>query len=214
MFVPNQTENLKDKVSINCYGKSKTWALRKLQDFGIDAFFRKGILIIQKPTNLEAPDKPKTFGTNFNIIEDNLILRANRPIQVELKSYNPQTGTYAKAKAGDPKGELKTFEIDGISPAQIEQRAKEIYIEIAGPGMRGDFTTFGYPPVYHSDIVHIIDPEEQDKNKLCFVTAVEKHFDCVNAKFRQKVSLDIIKFNSKNFNELPAKFKTKVSASA
>lgn len=202
------------KVNIPCCEKSKAWALRQLQAHGIDSFFRDNFLIIQKPALLAVTEDIKIFEKGFNVIEDSLVLRMNRPIRVKLKSYDSNAGLYNTAVFPESlkDAEEKLIELDGIPKKQIQQRAKEIFMEIAGPGLRGSFTTFGYPSVAHSEIIWFRDPKVPDKNKAVFVTKVEKNYDASAASYRQKIHLDIIEFKLNSFKELPEKFKKKLGS--
>lgn len=211
-------EELTATVNIASYNRSKAWALRQLQNLGIDSFFRSEKLIFQKPALLAVTDKIKIFEVGFNVIEDDLSLRMNRPVKVVLQSYDPKDGKYNRAEypptannLNDRSVEEKLIEVDGISAKDIKKRAEEIFVEIAGPGLKGSFTTFGYPSVKHSEIVWFRDPKNADKNKASFVTKVEKTFNYAQASFRQKIHLDIVQFNLNAFKELPEKFKKKVA---
>lgn len=208
-------EGLSLKVNIQSANRSKAWALRQLQTNGIDAFFRAGKLILQNPAFLSVKDDIKTFEVGFNVIDEDLSLRMNRPVKIKLKSYDAAQGKYNYAEYGDSKMdgvEEKVIEVDGIPEKDMKKRAEQIFVEIAGPGLRGSFTTFGHPSVKHSEIIWFRDPKNPDKNKAVFVTKVDKTFDFAQASFRQKIYLDIILFKLNGFKELPDKFKKKVKA--
>lgn len=210
-------EGLTANVNIASYNRSKAWALRQLQTLGIDSFFRADKLILQKPALLSVDDDIKTFEVGFNVIEDDLSLRMNRPVRVILQSYDSKEGKYNRGQyptstsLNDRTSEEKLIELDGISAKDITKRAEEIFIEIAGPGLKGSFTTFGHPSVKHSEIVWFRDPKNVDKNKASFVTKVEKTFSYAQASFRQRIFLNIIPFKLNGFKEVPEKFKKKIA---
>jgi len=209
-------EGLSQNVNIQSFGRSKAWALRQLQTYGIDAFFRAGKLILQKPALLKVTDDIKTFEVGFNVISEDLSLRMNRPVKVKLKSYDSKVGKYYFGEYGNSSSngvavEEKLIELDGIPQKDMNKRAQEIFIEIAGPGLHGSFTSFGHPSVSHSEIVWFRDAKNVDKNKASFVPKVEKTFSFAEASYRQRIYLDIIQFNLNGFKELPEKFKKKMA---
>jgi hypothetical protein len=204
-------EGLSANLNIQSYNRSKAWALRQLQTQGIDSFFRFGKLQIQKPALLSVKEDILKFEKGFNIIDDEVSLRMNRPVMVKLLSYDPSQGTYSTGVFGQKGGEEKVFELDGIPSKDITKRAEQIFKEIAGIGLKGNFLTFGHPSVKHSEIIWFRDPKEPDRNKAAFVTKVEKNFNFSGASYRQRIHLDIVEFQINNFKELPDKYKKQIA---
>ncbi|EMN43392.1 hypothetical protein LEP1GSC086_1724 [Leptospira weilii str. LNT 1234] len=155
-------------------GRRVAFVLRRLAKQGIDAFFRRGVLIVQNPTRISPPAKKKVFQLGHNVIKDNLSTRESRPIQVKLRSYNIDTGKMQEATYTENGGEELIFDLDGISFSELKKRAEEIYHEIAGTGLVGEFETFGVPSVQHSEIITFKDPDDKARSKDVFVDKVIK----------------------------------------
>ncbi|MDI7219501.1 late control protein [Leptospira santarosai] len=175
-------------------GKRAAFVLHRLKKYGIDAFFRNSFLIVQNPTRISAPKEKKIFQLGHNVIKDNLSTRENRPIKVKLRSYNIDTGRMQEATYTERGGEELVFDLDGISYSELKKRAKEIYHEIAGTGLVGDFETFGAPSVQHSEIITFKDPDDKDRSKDIFVDKVVKTWSAKNATFRQIIHPAVVKF--------------------
>ncbi|MBW9233593.1 late control protein [Leptospira santarosai] len=175
-------------------GRRVAFVLRRLAKQGIDSFFRRGVLIVQNPTRISAPKEKKIFQLGHNVIKDNLSTRENRPIKVKLRSYNIDTGRMQEATYTERGGEELVFDLDGISYSELKKRAKEIYHEIAGTGLVGDFETFGAPSVQHSEIITFKDPNDKDRSKDIFVDKVVKTWSAKNATFRQIIHPAVVKF--------------------
>ncbi|MDI7213771.1 late control protein [Leptospira santarosai] len=175
-------------------GRRVAFVLRRLAKQGIDSFFRRGVLIVQNPTRISAPKEKKIFQLGHNVIKDNLSTRENRPIKVKLRSYNIDTGRIQEATFTEHGGEELVFDLDGISYSELKKRAKEIYHEIAGTGLVGDFETFGAPSVQHSEIITFKDPNDKDRSKDIFVDKVVKTWSAKNATFRQVIHTAVVKF--------------------
>ncbi|EKO77777.1 MULTISPECIES: hypothetical protein [unclassified Leptospira] len=175
-------------------GKRAAFVLHRLKKYGIDAFFRNSFLIVQNPTRISAPKEKKIFQLGHNVIKDNLSTRENRPIKVKLRSYNIDTGRMQEATYTERGGEELVFDLDGISYSELKKRAKEIYHEIAGTGLVGEFETFGAPSVQHSEIITFKDPDDKDRSKDIFVDKVVKTWSAKNATFRQIIHPAVVKF--------------------
>lgn len=192
-IIPDSIKN--KRVSIYSSNKSIRWLLTSLKRYGYFAFFRSGKLYCVSITELSEFPEPSVFKIGFNVIEDKLINRYKTDIQVIVKSYNEKSGKIYEAKyPTKSKGESKEYVIDGLTNSEARKRAKDLYIEIAGDGMRGSFITFGYPNVSHSEIIQIMDPFNQDRNKEIFIGKVVKTFNAERAQFRQEIFPDIINF--------------------
>ncbi|MGQ2800491.1 late control protein [Leptospira santarosai] len=175
-------------------GRRVAFVLRRLAKQGIDSFFRQGVLIVQNPTRISAPKEKKIFQLGHNVIKDNLSTRENRPIKVKLRSYNIDTGRMQETTYTERGGKELVFDLDGISYSELKKRAKEIYHEIAGTGLVGDFETFGAPSVQHSEIITFKDPDDKDRSKDIFVDKVVKTWSAKNATFRQIIHPAVVKF--------------------
>ncbi|UPY76746.1 late control protein [Leptospira weilii] len=175
-------------------GKRAAFVLHRLKKYGIDAFFRNSFLVVQNPTKIPAPAKKKVFQLGHNVIKDNLSTRESRPIQVKLRSYNIDTGKMQEATYTENGGEELIFDLDGISFSELKKRAEEIYHEIAGTGLVGEFETFGVPSVQHSEIITFKDPDDKARSKDVFVDKVIKTWSAKNATFRQVIHPAVVKF--------------------
>ncbi|WP_061215768.1 hypothetical protein [Leptospira santarosai] len=186
-------------ISIECAGKSARFALAMLkQKLGVDVFFHDWKLIVQKAfvhPNLFQKTKNKkikksqgasasgspdpvgnfpTFRVGFNIIQDELVAREKTDIKITVRGEDPKTGTNYRGSYGT--GEERFFEVDGLDKSGADKRAKELYLEHCGSGFNGKFVTFGYPSVTHSQVIHVIDPEEPSRTAKTFVNKVTKTF--------------------------------------
>ncbi|WP_061235095.1 hypothetical protein [Leptospira weilii] len=175
-------------------GRRVAFVLRRLAKQGIDVFFRRGVLVVQNPTRIPPPAKKKVFQLGHNVIKDNLSTRESRPIQVKLRSYNIDTGRMQEATYTENGGEELVFDLDGISLSELKKRAEEIYHEIAGTGLVGEFETFGVPSVQHSEIITFVDPDDKLRSKDIFVDKVIKTWSAKNATFRQIIHPAVVKF--------------------
>lgn len=175
-------------------GRRVSFVLRRLTKQGIDSFFRRGVLILQNPTRISAPARKKIFQLGHNVIKDNLSTRESRPVTVKLRSYNIDTGRMQEATFTEHGGEELVFDLDGISYSELKKRAEEIYHEIAGTGLVGDFETFGAPSVQHSEIIKFVDPDDEARSKDIFVDKVIKTWSAKNATFRQVIYPAVVKF--------------------
>ncbi|EKP12987.1 hypothetical protein [Leptospira borgpetersenii] len=175
-------------------GRRAAFVLHRLKKYGIDAFFRNSFLVVQNPTKISAPEKKKIFQLGHNVIKDNLSTRENRSIKVKLRSYNIDTGRMQEATFTEHGGEELIFDLDGISYSELQKRAEEIYHEIAGTGLVGDFETFGAPSIQHSEIIKFVDPDDKERSKDIFVDKVVKTWSAKNATFRQVIYPAVVKF--------------------
>ncbi|WP_167882683.1 late control protein [Leptospira licerasiae] len=186
--------SMRVSYDITTEGRRASYVLTRLKKYGIDAFFRKGILHVQSPTKLTIPPKPKRFRLTHNVIKDNLSTREARDVTVKLRSYNKDSGRMQQITYTEAKGEEIVFDIDGISYSELLKRAKEIYHEIAGKGLVGDFETFGAPSVQHSEIIRFEDPNDKERTKEIFVEKVVKTWSAQSAQFRQLIYPAVVKF--------------------
>ncbi|EMN90893.1 hypothetical protein [Leptospira weilii] len=186
-------------ISLECAGKSARYALSRLKEkLGVDVFFHDWKLVVQKAlvhpnlfektknkkiqktqnTSASGSSNPSgnfpAFRVGFNIIQDELIAREKKEIKITVRGENPKTGTTYKGSYGT--GEERFFEVDGLDKAGAEKRAKELFLEHCGSGYNGKFVTFGYPPVTHSQVIHVIDPNEPSRTAKSFVEKVTKTF--------------------------------------
>ncbi|QOI49355.1 late control protein [Leptospira interrogans] len=175
-------------------GRRVAFVLRRLAKYGIDAFFRNNFLVVQNPTRISAPAKKKVFQLGHNVIKDNLSTRESRPVKVKLRSYNIDTGRMQETTYTESGGEELIFDLDGISYSELKKRAEEIYHEIAGTGLVGEFETFGAPSVQHSEIITFKDPDDELRSKDIFVDKVVKTWSAKNATFRQVIHPAVVKF--------------------
>ncbi|EKO53348.1 hypothetical protein LEP1GSC131_1055 [Leptospira kirschneri str. 200802841] len=151
-------------------------------------------MIVQNPTRISPPAKKKVFQIGHNVIKDNLSTRESRPVKVKLRSYNIDTGRMQEATYTESGGEELIFDLDGISFSELKKRAEEIYHEIAGTGLVGEFETFGAPSVQHSEIITFKDPDDKLRSKDIFVDKVVKTWSAKNATFRQVIHPAVVKF--------------------
>lgn len=184
------------QISMACNGKSARNCLWQLRRYGIDAFFRGEDLYVQSPAKIEVPSDEdiKKFKIGFNIIENNVNNKDGKLVKVVARSYDPKSGETKEESYGE--GEEKVFNVDGVPSGDLKNRAAQIYYEKFGKSLIGDFTTFGFPSVYHSDIVEFIDEKlESGKVKRAFVDKVEKTYNGAGATYRQKVYLGMVHFS-------------------
>ena len=167
--------DLKQTVSINCAGQSGRFALWELRKrYGVDVYFYNWKLIVRKAFKIQPGIMP-VFRFNFNIIEDSLVPREDKELQIVVRGENPKTGTqYKQTYSPTGKGEKEFFDIDGLDSGSAIKRAKELYMERCGSGFNGEFTTFGFPSVKHSDVIEILDKEDESRWAETFVTKVKK----------------------------------------
>jgi hypothetical protein len=65
---------------------------------------------------------------------------------------------------GDEDGETRTLHYYNISEQELRRRATAEMENLRYEGFRGHFTAFGEPVVQHQDIVHISDPQNEDRD--------------------------------------------------
>lgn len=178
----------------------------------VDSYFRGKKLLIRDPNDTMFADQTETGGRQYptfvegdNVIEADLSPRAAEFIQVEARWYNQETGQYvtetypkpgmrayedAKIAFSGTDPRTMTFDINGDGsdqPPNLLKEAENIYARIAGDGLVGSFSTFGYPPVHRGDLIIYAgtDPERQ---KAVIIDRVVKEYDAEHAKFRQEIS--------------------------
>lgn len=224
------------RISSQCKGKSIRWFFSDLKRFGIFVTFQNGLLFCNAPTLVEtypeitefkigepnlddffkgalstnsvSSSGVKPFGL---VIEDKLITRIESKIQILVNSYNPKSG---KAILGKYPNDSKLYEqskdytIDNLTQRDANTKAKDIYIEIAGSGFRGSFVTFGFPYIYHSEIIRVVDNFDSSRTRDTFVSKVVKTYNAEKAQFRQEIFPDIINFKKLSSTK-PRKTSTK-----
>jgi hypothetical protein len=182
----------KRKRNIYCNRKSSAWALEKLP---YDVFFRHGKLHIQAASDVKTTDNIKLFQIGFNIISDKIQTKSEQPIRVKVRSYDEKKGKFNQYIF--PKrwktGEIIIKELDGLEYSTVKKKAAQIWYQLAGKGLSGQFTTFGYPSVNHSEVILVVDPYEENRSSEAFVNKVIKTFDVQEATYRQEVYLKVVK---------------------
>lgn len=181
--------DIKKTVSIHCAGQSGRFALWQLRkSHGVDVFFHDWKLVVQKAfKRTNETEKIPVFRFDFNIIDDTLIPREAKDIIIVVRGENPKTGIpYKKSFSPNGKGEKEYFDIDGLDAGSAMKRAKELFLEKCGSGFNGDFTTFGYPSVRHSQVIEVIDKDDKTRSAQTFVNKVKKTWS--TSGYRQIIS--------------------------
>lgn len=179
------------------HNKTATYALWKLKRArNLDLFWEGKKLIIRQTFAKRkiAKEIPK-FIFNYNIVEDDLKLRAGKKIKVtvrgEDKSYIEKNGSRSMGRifsASYGKGDEMIIDVDSVnSRKDALEQAKTIHKKESGWGFRGSFKTFGFPSVSQSDIIEIIDKADKNRNSKTYVEEIEKTFDFIGANYRQEI---------------------------
>lgn len=186
-------------VNITCANRSARYALSQLSTkYGVDVFFIDFTMVIQKAyihtnikrkkkgrrssqstdnTSVAEPAEIPKFIFNYNIISDTLVPRENKEFKIMVRGENLDTGlTYKATYPSSGKGEIIYQDIDELDFRLASERAKEIYNEKCGSGFNGNFTTFGYPSVTHSQVIDVIDQEDETRTAKTFVNEVIKTY--------------------------------------
>jgi hypothetical protein len=173
-------------------GRSAAWALDMLKYSKINIFFRGKTLHVVRPYHLRAPEKPKKFKVNFNIIEDNIASRSEKKQKIKVISYDPDSGKPNDGTYGVT-GDEKIIQIDGLDTKGCKEKAEEIWKEQCGEGLSGDFVTFGFPSVQKAEYIQVIDDQDKLRTREAFVDSVKKIYDAENASYRQTIELAVVR---------------------
>lgn len=186
-------------VNINCANKSARYALTQLSSkYGVDVFFEDFTMVIQKANIISnqsrkktsnsantnsaiqsssTPDKIPKFTYNFNIINDSLTPRENKDFKILVRGEKVENGsTYKVTYPSSGDGQIIYHDIDDLDARAALDRAKEIYEDKCGSGFNGNFQTFGFPSVRHSQVIEIIDNEDDTRSAKSFVNEVIKTY--------------------------------------
>ncbi|PKL30966.1 MAG: hypothetical protein CVV45_15730, partial [Spirochaetae bacterium HGW-Spirochaetae-10] len=183
-------------------------------DLGLDVFFRGKRLVLRDPNDPEWNDRRKmwSFMSGANVIDDDLVARPGKKVRVVVRCYNPDSGQYHSgdfppSKIRSPQDKIKlnkawanlekdpivekVFDIDGIeNEFDASKKAESIFAEIAGDGFNGSFHIFGYPSLWHSELIGFADRENidrPDRNKIVIIDKVVKVYDAEKAHYAQHV---------------------------
>jgi hypothetical protein len=194
-------------VNITCANRSARYALSQLSNkYGVDVFFIDFTMIIQKAyvhttikkkkgrsskttgasTSVSDPKEIPKFIFNYNIISDNLVPREKKEFKIMVRGENLETGlTYKATYPSSGAGETVYHDIDDLDFRSASERAKEIFEEKCGSGFNGNFLTFGYPTVTHSQVIEVIDRDDESRTAKTFINEVVKTYS-VNG-YRQEI---------------------------
>ncbi len=170
------------------YDRSIRFILQDLAKIsGFDCFMRGNKLVFDKPFKEADTGGIGIFRYGLNIIEDNLaVTDSDFDKIIVISEETDGTGAIYRGTAGKGK-KIKKVYIDNLSKEDVIERADELLRFLIYKGFRGDFLTFGYPPVFHSKKIRIIDTHLPDKSGYYHVDRVEKEYG--GDGFRQRVYL-------------------------
>jgi hypothetical protein len=172
---------------------------------GLDIYFRlKELQLVDPNDPAFASGNYPIFVVGDNVIEEDLVPRTAKFIQVIARWYDPETGVYHEGRyplpgsrdyvrgqntfGGEPAQQI--FDIEGDASGgmpNVQKDAEDIYARIAGDGLVGSFLAFGYPPVHRGNII-IYAGNDPARQKAVLVDRVIKVYDAEQAKFRQEIS--------------------------
>ena len=160
--------------------------LRK--NFGLNAFFRNGVLVIGLQYDPETANT-QTFQLEGEIVDDKNLedLKADEMKLNVTAVSNNEDGTKTEVQVGDESGEKRTLNFYNLSKSALEEAANREMQKIKYDGWRGNFTAFGVKVVRHGDIVNLLHPEESQKSGSYYVDHVKYTFG-LNG-FRQNITL-------------------------
>lgn len=203
-----------DNKVIVGHNRTVMWALMLLHrrwnseyDLGLDVYFRGKRLILRDPNDTDWNERQPMwcFMSGANVIDDDLVARPGKKLRVVVRCYDAKkgeffSGCFPKTKVheekawnglGDAPPTERTFDVDGLENAgKADYKAEQIFAEIAGDGFSGSFTIFGYPSLWHSELIGFADRENidrPDRNKIVIIDKIIKTYDAERAQYRQQV---------------------------
>lgn len=118
---------------------------------------------------------------NKNVIENNLeyISKEDNLVKIEAVSLQSNGKKLRSIFKGDPQGNIvKRFSIPGLTQAELDEEARELYRKSKVDRFDGDFTSFGFPFVKKGQRVFI-----QDDNGGKELAPTTNYVDKVSVRF-------------------------------
>jgi len=144
--------------------------------YNIQSFFRERQLYVGLAYFPELR-QDKEFDFRKNIIQNNL--------EVSIDKNNQKI----KATAGDPDGDIRTFNYYNLSQDDLQDRIDAALEKVKYEGYRGNFTTFGEPILRQNDAVVFTDDKLPDNNGTYLIKGVRRTFG--QGGYRQNVFPDV-----------------------
>jgi len=158
------------------------------QEFGFDAFFRKGKLVVGKPYDQQPPKHTIVIDQvdDCNVKAQNLEYMAKEDVRIKVTAIsNMDSGKKEQVTFGDNDGEERTLNFYNIPQSQLKDIAEKEAQKLKYDGYRGDLTLYGIPTVFHGDILTLKNRQESDKTGDYYIDSVTYTFG-MNG-FEQKV---------------------------
>ncbi len=170
--------------------KSKRFIIQDIaKRCGYNAFMRWKNLVFAEPYADMRKGVP-VYKYGQNIISDNMYFQTEADIDrvIVISEETDGSGRIYKGYAGNRNGKkIKKVYLDNLNKKAANERAKEIFNDLSYTGFRGEFTTFGFPPTYHSHEIKVIDERFPDKTGYYYTDKVEKSFG--ENGFTQRIQL-------------------------
>lgn len=155
--VIKQADHTYPVVTVGAWAKitARAFIAQLTQKHGYIAAFEGKKIRLTKKNYCPYETYPGYFA-GINIIENNLMYHQSENIQcVHVVSEN-EHGYLVKSFFGkNGKNPSRTFHLDGVSASDARNRAKELFEELNFDGLKGHFTTIGFPYLKHSMVISI-----------------------------------------------------------
>jgi len=166
---------VKDVISHIWKGKSKVvdltigglvvkeWSgakvLEELKKYGLRAYFRSGVLIVDFAGSQQA-GKRIYYNFQRNIIDPQLEYSRQDDLRIRIKGVSKfRNGKVVEALVGDKGGDLRTLHYVELEKSDLEKVIKQELERLKYDGYKGSFKTFGLPVIKPGDTAVLDDPE-------------------------------------------------------
>ncbi len=175
-------------INLRCYGRSARWVIWQLRRLGFWCYFEDGSLVIRS-AKFQTKGDPPIFQFRKNIIKgENLKVIDQKQLQVVVRCEEPKSGSIKEVSFGEGDEKLEC-EVENMDKNSLEGRAKELHGQLTGARFEGSFKTFAVPSVRHSQVVKIIDQQDERRTRKAGVVRVVKEYSGSSGYYHQTIHL-------------------------
>ncbi len=173
-------------ISLHCYNRSARWAIWQLRRFGLWCGFEAGVLVIRSADFIELDSIP-VFEFRKNIIKgESLKVIDQKELTVLVRCEDPKSGRIKRASFGKGKEELE-FEVEDMGASSLYDRAKELHGQLTGARFEGSIESFAVPSIRHSQIIQIVDHQDERRTRKAGVIRVTKEYSGGSGYYHQTI---------------------------
>jgi hypothetical protein len=161
--------------------------LEKLKEsYGLFSYFRGDTLYCGKVyQDIETVERKYHF--QRNIVSHDLKYRTKEDLRIKVTATSYlSTGKKIEVTLGDDDGEERTLSYYGIeSQESLKKLAQQDMDKLKIDGYKGNFVTFGFPPVKHGYIANLVDDEYPERTGKNYIDSVKSDFS--SSGFRRTI---------------------------